>query len=272
MIKSTPMKLGFVIPLKSKRVSRNWRAVCDCLEATLCSLKNQSSGQWYAVVVGHEKPPLQWESLPDNIEWCSSEHELPPIREGGSFTNHTDFDYILDIRRKISTGMRHLQTKQISYWSLLDADDLVHRDFVLTLDQLPHQAGWLVKSGYLWYQDLQRWMPTEQLINLCGSTAIISSSVFEVPYSNQDTDLHQIPWGRISHSGMEDFLIPYLKGADPTFPLAGIAYTLSHGDNCSDEFRHSYKARIKLWIKKRLLTRALNPAFARDFSINCQCD
>jgi hypothetical protein len=261
------VKLGIVIPLKSKRVSRDWEAVSHCLEATLRSLGNQSSDDWVAVVVGHEKPEIRWDEVSERVTWVEFTKDLPPLREGGSFTKHTDFDYILDKNRKTAAGMLHLQSQAITYWFVLDADDFVHRDFVHTLVNLPKQAGWLLKSGYLWYQDLRRWMPTQQMLNLCGSTAVIGAELFEVPTSGRDEDLQKIPWCRMSHSDMEEFLMPHMAGADATFPIAAIAYTLSHGDNCSDEFRVSFKARLRQWIKKRISTHPLRAEFAEAFGM-----
>lgn len=261
------MKLGIVIPLKSQRVSRDWEAVSRCLEATLRSLNRQSSNDWLAVVVGHEKPEISWNEVSEKITWVASEDALPPLREGGNFAVHSDFPRILDKNRKTARGMLSLHAQAITDWFVLDADDFIHQDFVRTLGSLPHQAGWLLRSGYLWYQDLRRWMPSSNMLNLCGSTAVISAALFEVPTTGRDEDLQKIPWCRMSHSDIEEFLIPHLAGADPTFPLAAIAYTLSHGDNCSDEFRTTLKARIKLWIKKRIQTRPIDPEFAEMFGI-----
>jgi hypothetical protein len=262
------MKLGIVIPFKSQRVSRDWVAVSGCLEATLRSLSRQSSDDWIAVVVGHEKPEIRWQEFSERITWLASTDALPPLRHGGCFTKHTDFNYILDKNRKTAKGMLSLQKEVITDWFVLDADDFLHRDFVSTLGKLPHQAGWLFRSGYLWYKDLRRWMPSDQMLNLCGSTAVISAALFDVPTTGRDEDLHQIPWCRMSHSDIEEYLSPHLAGGDPTFPLAAIAYTLSHGDNCSDEFRVSFKARLKQWIKKRVRSHPLKADFAAAFGMN----
>jgi hypothetical protein len=261
------MKLGIVIPLKSQRVSRDWGAVSRCLEATLRSLDKQSCSDWLAVVVGHEKPQIPWGELSDNITWISSEHDLCPIKHGGDFTKYADFDRILDKNRKTAIAMRHLREHAITDWFVLDADDLMHRDFVKTLSNQRHQAGWLIRNGFLWYQDIKRLMPCDNMLNLCGSTAIVSAGAFEVPMSGRDEDLRMIPWCHLSHSDMEAFLLPHLAGSDPTFPLPATAYTLSHGDNCSDEFRTSAKARFKLWVKKRILTRPVTRQFVEDFGL-----
>jgi hypothetical protein len=192
---------------------------------------------------------------------------LPPIKQGGLFGNHADFPRIFDKNRKTATGMRYLVGQAITDWFVLDADDLMHQNFVRTLSGMPRQAGWLIKNGFLWYQDIQRWMPSGKMLNLCGSTAIINSSLFEVPPSGRDEDLQMIPWCRMSHGDMEAFLMPHLQGRNPSFPLPATAYTLSHGDNCSDEFRSSIKSRIKLWLKKWILTHQVTPQFKEDFGI-----
>ncbi len=261
------MKLGIVIPLKSRRVSKDWTKVSACLEGTLSSLCRQSSDHWSAVVVGHEKPELSWNDWDEKISWLESHFDLPPLREGGSFYNHRDFDYILDKNRKTALGMRSMASQGITDWFVLDADDFLHRDFVKTYCEQTPQAGWLVNKGYLWYADLRRWSKTENLLNLCGSTAILSASLFDLPGSDRDEELKKIPWCRLSHSDMKSFLAPHLAGRDPFFPLPAVAYTLSHGDNCSDEFRDTPLKQFKLWVKKRLTTQKLNREFSKVFGI-----
>lgn len=262
------MNLGIVIPLKSKRVSRQWKSVVACLEGTLNSLKNQSCDRWFAVVVGHEKPEINWGLYADKVKWVKCLKELPTLREGGDYLNYADFDRILDKYRKISLGMRFLEGEdRLTDWFVLDADDLVHRDFVRVLRELPSQAGWVVERGYLWYKDLGRWKNTDRLLQFCGSTTIIRKDLFKVPQSDHDSELKKIPWCRLNHSEMIAFLSEKLGGASPSFPLDAIAYTLSHGDNCSDEFRSSPRQKVKLWIKKRLLTKPIESEFKEKFGL-----
>ncbi|MEM0966361.1 MAG: hypothetical protein AAGJ81_09465 [Verrucomicrobiota bacterium] len=231
------------------------------------SLLRQSEDGWCSVVVGHEQPDLPWSEWTRKIVWIESSFDLPPLKRGGSYSNYADFDRILDKQRKISLGMRHLQQQEVTDWFVLDADDYFHRNFVKTYRELPQQAGWLVNRGYIWYADIKRWSHTDRLLNLCGSTAIISASLFDLPRSDDDNELRKIPWCRLSHSDMEAFLRPHLSGASPFFPLSAVAYTLSHGDNCSDEFRDTPLKQFKLWVKKRLTTRKLDREFTDKFGV-----
>lgn len=261
------MKLGIVIPLKSKRVSRNWKTVTDCLAATLHSLENQTADSWAAVVVGHEKPELPWEGFSERVSWLTAPFKGPPTEITTRVVKRSDFDRILDKNRKISSGMRFLSAQEISDWFVLDADDVIHTRFVETMYEIPKQAGWVLKSGFLWYEDLKRICPSNRMAHLCGSTAVINSSVFDLPSSDDDDQLSLIPWCRLSHSDMEEFFSPMIQHGSVTFPFPAVAYTLSNGDNCSDEFRSSFWRQFKQWAKKRLLTKPITPEFARAFGI-----
>ncbi len=50
------MKIGIVIPFKSKEVAKDWKIACKNLNATVDSVLNQNSRNYKAVVVGHDQP------------------------------------------------------------------------------------------------------------------------------------------------------------------------------------------------------------------------
>jgi hypothetical protein len=50
------VKIGIVIPFKSKEVAKDWKIACKNLNATVDSVLNQNSRNYKAVVVGHDQP------------------------------------------------------------------------------------------------------------------------------------------------------------------------------------------------------------------------
>lgn len=261
------MKLGFVIPLKSQLVSRDWNSVECCLRRTLKSLANQTSDEWVAVVVGHEQPDLDFGSYSERVFWVAAEHDVPPVRKGGSFAKFADFNRIEDKNKKTMLGMRMLRRFSVSAWFVLDADDLLHRDLVRVWASQPRQAGWVIDRGYIYYSDVERVLPTTRLTHICGSTTIIDASVFALPEGTHSNGPSKVPWHFLSHSDMRAFLVEKTGGMSVDFPLHGIAYTLATGDNVSDEFRATLLARLKVWTKKHLMARRVSRKFARDFGL-----
>jgi len=260
-------RLGIVIPLKSAVASRNWKRTCGMLEGTLRSILGQTSEQWEAVVVGHEKP----EGVPSldsgRVDFLSLDLPVPPLKPGGSYLFHRDFDYILDKNRKIVRGLQGLRDREITHWFVLDADDLLHRQLV-EKTVLPDEAkdqGALLNRGYLFYPDLKRQIPCDHLIQICGSTTILPSSWVEVPESLA-ADWSGVPWCRLSHADMG--LLFRERQSAPNFPEERlIAYVQGYGDNCSDEFRQGLVRGFKAWLKPRLIGRRMDAGFCRDFSL-----
>ena len=83
------MRLGIVIPFKSKKVSRDWEASCTYLQRTLASIHGQTADNYSLVVVVHEKP----EFLTSNYGKVNFHSlEIPPPYLGKA----THMEYVLD--------------------------------------------------------------------------------------------------------------------------------------------------------------------------------
>jgi phage pi2 protein 07 len=269
-------KLGIVIPLKSSVVSRDWIQICKLLNRTLDSIINQTLNNWSVVVVGHEKPldvPLidSGNVLFHPIE-LDAPHANLDIKK--NVINKQIYDYILDKTQKIVRGFQILKNQDITHWFVLDADDLLHRDFIKKTISRPNceYKAVILNHGWIYYPNVSRIIPCHYLANICGSTTIIPSKLVKVPdYPSFEfgDDWKGIPWCVHSHGDMFDYLCKKIGIENVYIPKEKlISYVMSYGDNCSDEFRQGrlkeIKSKLKPWVFGKKVGREYNDNFLQN--------
>lgn len=256
------MKIGIVIPLKSKAASKKWDTTCDSLEDTVRSIDNQTSNQFEAVIVGHDCPEF----------FLKNKHKVffhtletpPPDKNASEFTQD---DYTLDKNKKIVRGMQLLKKKDITYWYTLDADDLLDRNFIEKISNMDCKSGCILDGGYIIYKKYKLVVPHDNLSLVCGSTSILSNKLFRIPDNLDYESMKKVPWCRYPHMDMDKYFEielnkPYLHISDRF-----IGYVLGHGDNCSDGYRSNYYYRIKSFLKPFLIGRRLSKNIREKYSL-----
>ncbi|OZG73423.1 hypothetical protein BTA51_10380 [Hahella sp. CCB-MM4] len=257
------MKLGIVIPLKSKQVSRNWQVTCESLKKTVGSLLNQTNTNFDFIVVGHECPDLlkdmSWQGKP---VFHSITEIAPPNFEGV-----TQDDYTKDKNSKIAKGIMLLKERneEVEYWFPLDADDLVSKQLVSTIDSLPAVAGMILDGGFLFYNRQNRILPCSQLSQYCGSTGIIADQYINCPDTFSQESIRSIPFCRYSHMGLDKFFEKEAKAPYKVIQDKLVVYILSHGDNISDGYRESKLSQLKAYLKPYLKGRKPGKAFMESY-------
>lgn len=262
------MKIGILIPLKSKVVSRNWAITTACLEQTVKCLEHQTSFNWEAVVVGHDKPAFfDSQKLKTRFTTVETPSPIPPS-DGYRKVNWSWIrDRAIDRNRKIIRGMQFLQNEGIDYWYYLDGDDLLHREFVERLAAIDLKAGAVLYEGYLWYPRSQRIISYTNMPIICGSTVIIRSADFEIPKSLDIEELGKVPYCRYTHMDLPRYFDAECNGQYVNVLDRLLAYTVGHGDNTSDGFRDTFIKRLKSWAKPYIRGRRIDSGSLCDFSL-----
>ena len=263
------MKLGILIPLKAKQVARNWSITCACLEQTLRSIEAQTSPEWEAIVVGHDKPDfLDSGRFKTQFSGLGTSPPTPPPHA----YRKVDWDWIraraVDRNSKIIRGMQLLRDKGIDYWYYLDGDDLLHKRFVETLMSMDLQAGATLHEGYLWYPRNRRVIPYSNMPIICGSTVVIRSSDVEVPETLELSEWRKVPFCSYNHREIARYFEEEHNGKYVPVAERLLAYSVGHGDNTSDGFRDTPIKRLKAWAKPYILGRKIDQSFIRDFSLS----
>lgn len=258
--------LGIVLPLKSKRVSNNWQLVCQNLEKSIASIQNQTDSNFDFIVVGHEAPDsikeMQWNGNP---VFHSIEEVSPPLME-----NPTQLDYERDRVSKIAKGIQLIKSrnKKVNYWYPVDADDLLHKELVSTVNQSKQVAGFSIQNGFKYYAMNNRIILEKEMHAWCGSTGIVADEHINCPTTISHESIRSLVFCRYTHMGLTDFFEKELKlpFIIPEQPL--LAYSIDHGENLSLFYRQKLIVKIKSKLKPYIKGQRANQAFYENFSLN----
>ncbi len=265
------MHIAFIIPLRARITANNWRIVENCLFDTIASLINQVDSRWSAVVVGHDSAAFLRSGYHDRVHFLRVDFPLPPLQAGGNYQSYQHFDRILDKRRKIGAGMRWraAQNPEVTYWQVLDADDLLSNLFVSTLLNQPIQDCWIVNKGFLFYSASNRIRICDNLHQRCGSTSVVSYKAFAIPSDESDDGLKNIPWCDVGHSRMHSLFADRIAetGKSIWFPKRSIAYRVATGENASDDHRRSRLDRTKFFVAQYIKANRADKEFKETYGI-----
>ncbi|HET8800076.1 MAG TPA: hypothetical protein VFN01_02725 [Marinobacter sp.] len=205
MKSKTSAKLGIVIPLKSKLVSKNWEVTCENLKTTLLSVEAQSCQNFRCVVVGHELPNF-FSEINLSSEFFKFNELSPPII--GEDESDNQIKYETDRCTKILSGIKNINENyhDISHWFALDADDLIHRDFVKIFHKYKDYDGIVLDRGYFYFKNTGIVNKENCFSAYCGSSSIISSKLFSIPQKITKESFREIPFGKVSHVNMKKYL------------------------------------------------------------------
>lgn len=264
------MSVGIVIPLKSRKVSRDWDATCRTLKATLLSVLNQSSNDYRIVVVGHDIPGFLHDLKRGGSPIFHSflELETPEVHDRHDLKDKMKL-LDRDKNMKVAKGIALLRSyySDINFWYPLDSDDLVHRDLVKLILDSTITHGRVINNGYFWYKDINRIISAGNLSAYCGSTLILADRHIPEYSEIDDNTLNTIPFCNTPHMHYLKFLTETLGEAEPILKESLLTYTLASGDNISDGYRDSWLQQIKQKLKPFILGKKPDKAFYTDFSI-----
>lgn len=210
--------LLFVIPLKSRQVSKNWPLVEQLLARTLRSLLQQTSPEFRILVVGHEAPqwpsgltPAPLEDRQAKLRFLGVDFAPPAQRQAA--------DYERDKARKIVLGVEYALQEGVPYVMAVDADDCLHRGLVDYLQRHPSPSGWCLNQGYIYPEGSRRiYLRSKSFFCRCGSAIIAPADHYVASFIHNDKFMHRF-------SQLEDGR----RLATIHFPAA--VYSIAHGDN-----------------------------------------
>jgi hypothetical protein len=256
------MHVGIVIPLKSKKISRDWQVTCQSLHATLRSIENQTNRSFTAIVVGHEKPDFLAHDFP-NIMFESIDIP-PPDRTSKDFTHQK---LVEDKNLKIVTGIKSLRSKvEVDFWYQIDADDLLHSEFVNTVTKLQVSAA-LIDNGYILFKNSGKIIPTNEMSQYCGSTSILADHLIKLPTVIDLQSIKCVPWASVAHKNMKDYLQERHPGDYKTLSPYLLCYVLASGDNISDSWRKSFYQKFCHFFKPYVKGEKIPKDLALNFSL-----
>ncbi len=162
-----PLTIG--IPLRSARNSPDWALTCRLLDRTLASIAHQTMAPARVIIACHETPSLNIPASLD-IEFIRAPFDPP------RFLLETKPD---GLKKKELIGARH-RAHGGGMLFLLDADDLLEREFIATVTAVAAKAV-IIKRGYKvdWARERVTLLP--RFWRLCGSCAVVDWRPEELP-------------------------------------------------------------------------------------------
>jgi hypothetical protein len=210
----------FIIPLKSKRVSKDWNRVSRLIERCVRSAINQTSENFRVIIVCHERPDIQI----DHPSISYVQVDFPPP-ELGQTNVISQMDR--DKNRKMWLGLEYASQFNPSYVMFVDADDCVSFHLAEFISKNPHTNGWFLDSGYVYEDGSDRiYYKKEKFYLMSGTSHIINLSLIK------DESLHSvyIDSGEPLHQLVVDILASRQTPLAP-LPFPGAVYIVENGEN-----------------------------------------
>lgn len=217
--------LVFVIPIKSRKISRSWETLSKLFERCLKSTCNQTSPNFRVVVVCNEQPSIQFEH--PNVEYIKVDFAPPVNSLELKEKEFIGYDYIAsseiisqdkDKARKIVTGLKSAEKFQPSHIMFVDADDCVSRYLAEFVEQHQDADGWVMKKGYIYKEGSKfLYQNVKNFNHICGTSIIINFKFRYQLFANPD----MCNWSFDEFPGAELQCLPFI----------GSVYSVANGEN-----------------------------------------
>lgn len=257
--------LVFVIPLKSSIVSNHWERVTQLLERCLQSVCNQTSPNFRVVVIGHEKPTLQFNH--PHIHYLTVDFPIPQPAPGD--TKQTVLDRKrTDKGRKMINGLIYASQFNPSHTMLVDADDVVSNRLARFVSQNPQSNGWYIDRGYRYEEGRDYiYYKRQNFYRMCGSCNIVRYDLNALPETPEYNRGYGYYKRYIDHEKVKGLLEVNQTPLQP-LPFAGAIYTVDNGENQYYDKNRFHNGIFNLFNNRRL-TSAIREEFSL-YSISSQ--
>lgn len=167
---------AFIIPLRSRDSTNDWRAVSRRCNETIQSLQSQTDSTFRIFLVCNE-PPFGLTPAA-NIEIVKSGFDVPSNRS----------ERLRDIRDRVKLGMVAASSLGNAFVIRIDADDFLHKRFVEFVRDSNPPTGFQIARGYLWNEKTNALYITNRFGMVCGTSHVIRCSKADFPASFSTPD------------------------------------------------------------------------------------
>ncbi len=210
--------LVFLIPLKSKQVSKDWIHVTRLLERCILSILHQTSDKFKLIIVCHERPDITIEH--PAISYLEVDFP-PPVLGQANIIGQMDRDK----NQKMLLGVEYANQFNPSHVMFVDADDCVSYRIAEFVNQHPDMNGWFFDAGYVYEDGQDRiYYKRNNFYLMSGTSHIINYALVRNMtsiYIDSGEPLHQL---------VVDILASKKTPLEP-FPFAGAVYIVQTGEN-----------------------------------------
>lgn len=266
--------IGFILPLRPKSQSKDWKKDCALLEATISSLLKQTSENYKIFVVFSDDPKINISSSRlFLIQFPFSFLKTAEIKEAADMLPDFGNDSVMlerrwDKSRKIFYGCKKAKEDGCNYLMSVDADDLVSKELANYIDRRVKEKevhGFYVDKGYLYSFGSKRMIYINKgFQNFNGSTHIINADLVPIP------DFENGTWMDYNLFTSHGWIRQRLKDSHgielEAIPFPAIIY-VAHGGNISNVGQLYIKDKTKQFIKKIIRGKAVDGYVKEEFGM-----
>lgn len=261
------MKIGIVIPLKAKAVSKNWEVTSRNLMATIRSVIGQTSSDYECAIVGHDCPDFMKGNSFRNCNFLTYQRFPPPVLGEVEWENQLKYEF--DRCNKILEGIIFLRKSatDITHWFALDADDLIRKNFVSSLQEYRSADAIILEYGFFYFKNAGILNKENNFSAYCGSSAVVADSLVRIPDEIDGDSFRCIPFGSISHVNMGKTLKSQGYNVK-TCTDRIVMYVRDNGENISNAaYCDTPYKKIKKYIKMLLRIRFFSKKMRESFGL-----
>ncbi len=245
----------FIIPLKSKVISKNWEEVVSLCRDTLTSIYNQSCPEFVIFLICNRGQAPNLSGFDERLNIVEDDFKIPQnIKE-------IYYDIKVKIKRGLIAGKNHVD----HFFMRLDADDLIHKNLVDYVSSRPDKNGWYIPWGYMYKRNSKNIYIRPNFHVFSGSSHIIKLREEDFPEDMSTADDEYLVdfW---QHLAVKNILESRGRKLDP-LPFKGALYLIGHNESI---MLHKIKnfSGLKRTAWKLLFRRKLSRKMIDDFSIS----
>jgi hypothetical protein len=239
--------ITFVIPMRSKKASKNWELVQKLFNRTLRSVYHQKDTN-FRVIVGYHDMPELFEAYDNRVEFLQMNYPAPENTE----------EQMLDKYYKKRMLMKRVNELGGGYTMFVDDDDLISNKIAGYVNEDQNQNGYFVQTGYDHFYWRNKLKISLRFHAACGTCVIFNFRPEDLP----SVDLNYVEY-KLEEKAY-DYVFDYdhkhwvarMSEANrelTALPFKAAFATLNTSENYSRNFKHE--------INKRTLMRTFFPAF-----------
>lgn len=263
--------IGFIVPIKSKEVSKEWDYDNMLFERTARSICAQIDQNFRMIVVHHEKPVIHFEH--SNIIYLPYNSPILSYMEIEDFENYVSKYYpkdyaekMMDKGKKIIHGCKLAKEIGCNYLMGVDSDDLISNQlsyFVNHSDKI-NCAGWRINKGYMYEEGKSYAIVNNQIFGINGSTHIVREDLVVIPDLSSkkfwDYNIYE------AHGYTRDRILQFYKETLEEYRKAGIVYII-HKNNYSGIKKLTTDFNLKNVFKRLLRGKLLTKKIRSEFGL-----
>ena len=262
--------IGFVVPIKPKRFSKDWEYDNKLLERTLKSITQQTDGGFKVFVVYNDKPEINFDHssinwIPYNFPFVEVEGIADYKSVAGEWHKPDYARKMFDKGRKISYGCLFAKKLNCDYIMAIDSDDLISSKIASFVNNdSTNEPGWYINKGFMYNENSKILIKNRQLHNVNGSTFIIRHDL--VPSVGMDS-MNFMDFNFFESHGYLLLRVEQLYNLKlARLPFYGTIYTI-HQNNSSEIFKLFNAPKIKKYVKYLLFGKLITYKIRIEFNL-----